>query len=215
MNKSKPYLVGVTGGSGSGKTLILKKLVREFNPEDICLISQDNYYVPRDMQPKDENGKSNFDTPQSIDLDAYVNDISALLDGRKVIRKEYTYNNPDVVPAMLEFNPAPIIIVEGIFIFYYSRLSDLLDLKIFIDAKDHIKLKRRIIRDKEERGYNLDDVLYRYEKHVIPTYEKYIEPFRHEADLIIPNNSHFDKALEVLIAFLKTRVTDRKYTQIN
>lgn len=207
--------MGVTGGSGSGKTLFLKKLLGEFNPEDICLISQDNYYLPRDMQPKDENGVSNFDTPQSIDLDAYVNDISTLLDGSKVLRKEYMYNHPDAVPDMLEFQPAPVIIVEGIFVLYYSRLSNLLDLKIFIDAKDHIKLKRRIIRDKEERGYDLDDVLYRYEKHVIPTYEKYIEPFRHESDLIIPNNSNFDKALEVLIAFLKTRVTDRKYTQIN
>lgn len=207
--------MGVTGGSGSGKTLFLKKLLGEFNPEEICLISQDNYYLPRDMQPKDESGVSNFDTPQSIDLDAYVNDISTLLDGRKVIRKEYMYNNPDAIPDMLEFQPAPVIIVEGIFVLYYSRLSNLLDLKIFIDAKDHIKLKRRIIRDKEERGYDLDDVLYRYEKHVIPTYEKYIEPFRHESDLIIPNNSNFDKALEVLIAFLKTRVTDRKYTQIN
>ena len=207
--------MGVTGGSGSGKTLFLKKLLGKFNPEDICLISQDNYYLPRDMQPKDENGVSNFDTPQSIDLDAYVNDISTLLDGRKVIRKEYMYNHPDAIPDMLEFQPAPVIIVEGIFVLYYSRLSNLLDLKIFIDAKDHIKLKRRIIRDKEERGYDLDDVLYRYEKHVIPTYEKYIEPFRHESDLIIPNNSNFDKALEVLIAFLKTRVTDRKYTQIN
>ena len=207
--------MGVTGGSGSGKTLFLKKLLGEFNPEEICLISQDNYYLPRDMQPKDEIGVSNFDTPQSIDLDAYINDISTLLDGRKVIRKEYMYNNPDAVPDMLEFQPAPVIIVEGIFVLYYSRLSNLLDLKIFIDAKDHIKLKRRIIRDKEERGYDLADVLYRYEKHVIPTYEKYIEPFRHESDLIIPNNSNFDKALEVLIAFLKTRVTDRKYTQIN
>ena len=207
--------MGVTGGSGSGKTLFLKKLLGKFNPEDICLISQDNYYLPRDMQPKDENGVSNFDTPQSIDLDAYINDISTLLDGRKVIRKEYMYNHPDAIPDMLEFQPAPVIIVEGIFVLYYSRLSNLLDLKIFIDAKDHIKLKRRIIRDKEERGYDLDDVLYRYEKHVIPTYEKYIKPFRHESDLIIPNNSNFDKALEVLIAFLKTRVTDRKYTQIN
>lgn len=207
--------MGVTGGSGSGKTLFLKKLLGKFNPEDICLISQDNYYLPRDMQPKDENGVSNFDTPQSIDLDAYINDISTLLDGRKVIRKEYMYNHPDAIPDMLEFQPAPVIIVEGIFVLYYSRLSNLLDLKIFIDAKDPIKLKRRIIRDKEERGYDLDDVLYRYEKHVIPTYEKYIKPFRHESDLIIPNNSNFDKALEVLIAFLKTRVTDRKYTQIN
>jgi uridine kinase len=91
-------------------------------------------------------------------------------------------------------------------VLYDQKLTDLLDLKIFIDAKDHIKLKRRIIRDKEERGYDLDDVLYRYERHVIPTYEKYILPYIHDSDLVIPNNNNFDNALEVLVTFLKSKV---------
>jgi uridine kinase len=81
----------------------------------------------------------------------------------------------------------------------------LLDLKVFIDAAEHIKLKRRIVRDKDERGYDLEDVLYRYEKHVVPTYEKYIAPFKSDADVIIPNNLHFEKALEMLIVFLKSK----------
>ena len=106
---------------------------------------------------------------------------------------------------MLTFHPAPVIVVEGIFVLYYPELSDLLDLKIFIDAKDHIKLKRRIIRDKVERGYDLDDVLYRYEMHVMPTYEKYIKPFKNDADLIIPNNLNFDKGLEVIRTYLKAK----------
>ena len=101
-----------------------------------------------------------------------------------------------------------MIVVEGIFVLYFSIISDLLDLKIFIEAKDHIKLKRRIIRDKMERGYDLDDVLYRYEKHVIPTYEKYIAPYKHNSDVIIPNNSNFNTALNVMVTFLKSRVND-------
>ena len=100
---------------------------------------------------------------------------------------------------------APVVVVEGIFVLYYPELTDLLDLKIFLDAKDHIKLKRRIIRDKVERGYDLDDVLYRYEMHVMPTYEKYIEPFKNEADLIIPNNHNFDRALDVIRTYLRSR----------
>ena len=97
------------------------------------------------------------------------------------------------------------MVVEGIFVLYYPELADLLDLKIFIDAKDHIKLKRRIIRDKVERGYDLDDVLYRYEMHVMPTYEKYIEPFKSESDLIVTNNQSFDRALDVIRTYLRAK----------
>ena len=206
--KIQPFIVGVTGGSGSGKTLFLKKLLENFNKNEICLISQDNYYYPRDQQPKDENGISNFDMPESIDFDAYADDINKLRNGEVVKRKEYTFNNPEAVPQMLEFQSTPIIVVEGLFVLSHSRVADLLDLKIFIEAKDHIRLKRRIIRDNEERGYDLEDVLYRYEKHVTPTFEKYIEPYRYDTDLIIPNNSSFINALYVLTAFLKTKIAD-------
>jgi uridine kinase len=208
MKTQQSYIIGITGGSGSGKTLFLKKLLENFKEDQICLISQDNYYHPRTQQPKDENGVSNFDTTQSIDFKAYAKDISILREGKKVVRKEYTFNNPNLEPRLLEFNPAPVIVVEGIFVLYYREIADLLDLKVFIDAKDHIRLKRRIIRDSEERGYDLDDVLYRYDRHVIPTYEKYIEPYKQESDLIIPNNSEFNNALTILVAFLKTKVPD-------
>lgn len=202
-----PFTVGITGGSASGKTFFLSSLIKMFSPDDICLISQDNYYFPRDQQPKDQNDVINFDLPQSIDFSAYVTDINLLKAGKTVERKEYTFNNAKVIPRDLIFKPSPIIIIEGIFVFSAKELSDLLDLKIYIDAKDHIKLKRRIIRDNEERGYDLDDVLYRYEHHVIPTYEKYIEPYKHLSDLVIPNNSDFNTALDVLVAFLKTKVS--------
>ena len=98
------------------------------------------------------------------------------------------------------------IYTEGIFVFYFPEISKLLDLKVFIDAQEHIKLKRRIIRDKEERGYDLEDVLYRYEKHVAPTYAKYIKPFKQDADIIVPNNTNFNKSLEILVAYLKGKV---------
>jgi uridine kinase len=205
---SKPFIVGITGGSASGKTLFLKSLIDHFSAEEICLVSQDNYYKDRHLQPKDENGVENFDTPQSIEFDEYARDIKALKEGKVVTRKEYTFNNPNVVPEMLTFNPAKIIVVEGLFVFYFPELTKLLDLKVFIDAKDYVKLKRRIFRDNSERGYDLDDVLYRYEKHVAPTYEKYIEPFKFDADIIIPNNNKFDKGLEVLVSYLKEQSHD-------
>ncbi|WP_226390062.1 uridine kinase [Penaeicola halotolerans] len=203
---SKPYIVGITGGSASGKTLFLKKLLSAFSEKEITLISQDNYYKPRNLQPIDDKGIYNFDTPNSIDFEQYAQDITHLKEGKSVFRQEYTFNNPNKVPEMLEFKPAPIIVVEGIFVFYYPELEELLDLKVFIDAKDYIRLKRRIIRDNEERGYGLDDVLYRYENHVMPTYEKYIEPFKHYADIIVPNNTHFENALNMVTVFLKNKI---------
>lgn len=208
MSTKEAYIVGISGGSGSGKTLLLKTLLEKFDKGQICVISQDNYYLPKAQQPMDQNGVSNFDTPESIDFDAFARDIGALKRGEKVLRKEYTFNNPEAVPTMLTYLPAPVIVVEGIFVFSHTNLSDLLDLKVYIEAKDHIRLKRRIIRDKEERGYDLNDVLYRYERHVVPTFDNYIEPFKHHSDLIIPNNSRFDNALNVLTTFLKSKLPD-------
>ena len=201
----KPFIVGITGGSASGKTLFLDRLLSSFDPGEVCLISQDNYYKPRHLQPIDSQGIHNFDTPFSIDFEQYADDIRKIQHGETVFREEYTFNNASKKPKLLTFAPAPVVVVEGIFVLYYPELSELLDLKIFIDAKDHIKLKRRIIRDKVERGYDLDDVLYRYEMHVMPTYEKYIEPFKSEADLIVPNNLSFDRALDIIRTYLRAK----------
>ena len=202
----KPYIVGITGGSASGKTYFLRELLQAFTTEEVCLVSQDNYYKPRHEQPVDENGVQNFDMPQSINAVQYAQDLLALKEGKTVVRQEYTYNNPNAKPKQLEFKPAPVIVVEGIFVFYFPELTRHLDLKIFIEAEEHVKLKRRIVRDRDERGYDLEDVLYRYEQHVAPTYNKYIKPFKSEADLVVPNNQGFDKALEVIKLFLKSKV---------
>lgn len=208
---NKPFTIGITGGSGSGKTFFLQGLSSLFDPEDICLISQDNYYKPRDQQPIDENGIKNFDLPISIDREAFLMDLLKIKSGQNVIKKEYTFNNPAAEPTLLEFKTAPIIIVEGLFVQYFKEIEKELDLRIFIEAKDHVKLGRRIKRDQVERGYDLDDVLYRYQYHVMPIYESQIEPLKHEADLVIPNNSNFAKALDVLSIFLKTKLSRWQY----
>ncbi|MBX9853736.1 MAG: uridine-cytidine kinase [Cytophagaceae bacterium] len=202
---NNPYIVGITGGSASGKTLFLKKLLENFSPKELCVVSQDDYYHPRNLQPKDQNGIENFDTPHSIDLKKFTEDLNNLRQGKSVLREEYTFNNPALTPRMLTFHPAPVIIVEGIFVFYYPEILNILDLKIYIDSKDHLKLERRISRDQQERGYSIEDVLYRYENHVSPTYEKYIKPFMEHADMVVLNNQGFDKALEILKVFLKEK----------
>ena len=198
--------IGITGGSGSGKTFFLQGLSKHFGQKEMCLISQDNYYKPRDQQPIDENGVKNFDLPVSIDREAFLNDLLKLKAGQDVINVEYMFNNPSATPKQLVFKAAPILVVEGLFVQYFEEIAKELDLKVFIEAKDHVKLGRRIKRDQVERGYDIDDVLYRYQYHVMPIYESQIEPLKHYADLVIPNNSNFDKALEVLTSYLSTKL---------
>ena len=133
---NQPYLVGITGGSASGKTLFLNDLMKSFSKDELCVLSQDNYYRPREEQQIDENGVKNFDIPESIDHEAFARDVQKIKNGETVYRKEYTFNNPKVTPKDLVFKPAPVIVIEGIFVFSFKEVADLLDLKVFIDAKE-------------------------------------------------------------------------------
>jgi len=201
------FTIGITGGSGSGKTRFIKDLANHFTSNEICLVSMDHYYKPLDQQPLDNKGIENFDLPKSIDREALQSDISKLKNGQVVVKEEYTFNNPQTNPNQLTFKPAPILLIEGLFVQYFEEIERELDLKIFIEARDHIKLGRRIRRDKEERGYDLDDVLYRYEHHAMPVYNQLIEPLKHHADLVIPNNSDFKAAIEVLAGFVRQKIS--------
>jgi uridine kinase len=203
---SKPFIIGITGGSGSGKTTFIKHVREMFSEHEICIISQDDYYRPREEQLIDEAGYHNFDLPTSIDKKAFHRDVERLLKGEKVEILEYGFNNKDAEPILKTFNPAPIIIVEGLFVFHYKKIKHLLDLKVFFYAADHLKVIRRILRDQVERNYPIDDVLYRYEHHVMPSYNKYIQPYMQEADIVINNNTDFDMGLEVLNGFLKNKL---------
>ena len=199
----KPLIIGITGGSGSGKTTFINALKKVFNKKELCVISQDDYYRPIDQQPIDKEGVEDFDRPKSINKEDFVRDVKKLIKGQKVKRKEYVFNNKKVKPKTLVFRPAPIILVEGIFVFHFKKMQPLLDLKIFLDAKENLKVIRRIKRDKVERNYPLDDVLYRYEHHVMPTFEKYILPYRDEADIVVNNNAEMSKGLAVVKGYIR------------
>lgn len=204
----KPFLIGITGGSGSGKTSFIKELRNTFTTAEVCILSQDDYYFPRDQQLTDPAGVTNFDLPRSIDKKSFREDVERLLAGETLERLEYTFNNEKANPKMLRFESAPIVIVEGIFVFHFKKIRRLLDLKIFLHAKENLKVIRRIKRDQVERNYPIEDVLYRYEKHVMPTFERYIEPYMDDADIVVNNNDHFSVGLEVTKGFIRNKLME-------
>jgi uridine kinase len=206
---NRPYIIGITGGSGSGKTTFLHKLKDFFREDQICVLSSDNYYRPSEEQELDTLGIANYDLPGSLYREDLERDVHKLIAGETVFREEYTFNNPNRSAEKLVFKPAPILILEGIFVFHYKEISDLIDLKVFLYTSESTALSRRIRRDKIERNYPLEDVLYRYEKHVLPTFRKYIEPIKEQADLIINNNHNFEKGLDVMSGFLRNRLDEK------
>lgn len=185
----KPFVIGIAGGSGSGKTFVLKCFLEHFTADEVSLVSQDDYYYPvaHKMTPE-ENTLYNFDIPETIDRDHFYSDITRLLNGQTIYKKEYTFNNPNAVPKILEIKPAPILIVEGLFIFHFTEIAKMLDFKIFIDALEEVALVRRLNRDLQERGYSHEDVMYRWENHVMPSYKKYLLPYKNECQQVIVNN---------------------------
>jgi len=188
---NKPFIIGVAGGSGSGKTFFLKCFLEHFTMDEVCLVSQDDYYIPvAHNMTKEENKLYNFDLPSTIDHVHFNNDINTLVNGHTILKTEYTFNNLDIEPRMLEIKPAPILIVEGLFILYFRDIASSLDLKIFIEADDEIALQRRIKRDLLERGYSRDDVMYKWVNHVVPAYNEYLLPYKDECHQVITNNSH-------------------------
>jgi uridine kinase len=190
MNK-KPFIMGIAGGSGSGKTFFLKCFLKHFSIDEVCLVSQDDYYfpVPPGMTAE-ENKHYNFDLPGTIDHQHFEDDINSLIAGKSISKKEYTFNNPSLTPKILEIKPAPILIVEGLFILHFKKISELLDMKIFMDADDDIALQRRLKRDLVERGYSHDAVMYKWLNHVVPAYKEYLLPYKDQCDKVIVNNSH-------------------------
>jgi uridine kinase len=196
---NKPYIIGIAGGSGSGKTFFLKRFLDHFSADEVCLVSQDDYYFPvaHDMTPE-ENKLYDFDKPATIDKDQFEADITKLIAGETIFKKEYTFNNPNIEPKMLEIKPAPILIIEGLFIFHFKAIGQLLDLRIFLEADESVALQRRLKRDLIERGYSHDDVMYKWVNHVVPAYNEFLLPYRDGCNRVIINNTNTAEKIQAI-----------------
>jgi uridine kinase len=188
-------LIGITGCSGSGKSQLTHVLQELLGADNCTVFTQDNYYITRALQPKDENGISNFDLPQSLNLEKYVADLRLLISGQNLIQQKYLFNNPQAVAETIEIKTAKYIITEGLFVFHRPEIIASFNYKIFVKTDPETSFNRRLHRDEVERGYNFEDVNYRFYTHVLPCYNQFIEPHQTHCHRIFDNSKNDMKAL--------------------
>lgn len=203
-------VIGICGGSGSGKTTILKRLAEDFAHLKPSVFSMDNYYKPIQLQQRDAKGVVNFDLPTALDKDKLIHDFRLLISGESVDVAEYQFNVSNNKHILITLDPSELIIVEGIFVFEYQDVFELLDYGIFIDVDLQVQLDRRLYRDQENRGYSREDVLYQWKNHVTPCYNQYIGPHEKNADFIFHNDSRADVDYGVLLQNLKDLIGKKK-----
>lgn len=192
-------IIGICGGSGSGKTTLLKRLRNHFGSVNPSIFTMDNYYYPIDQQHLDDNGYYNFDLPTALDEVRLVKDLAKLSNGESILVKEYHFNAPPDKHILLTIDPSELIIVEGLFLFHYQGVKELLDYSIFVNVDPQVQLDRRLYRDQETRGYTREGIIYQWENHVTPCYEKYLLPYREEANFQFRNDARSDEDFETLI----------------
>jgi uridine kinase len=191
-------IVGICGGSGSGKTTLLRRLYDRFHHLKPSVFSMDNYYLPIEQQMKDDQGIYNFDLPTALDKDKLVHDLRRLVNGEEITVKEYHFNAPPDKNVLLTIEPSELVIIEGLFLFHFEEVRELLDYSIFIHVDPDVQLDRRLYRDQETRGYSREAILYQWDNHVKPCYENYLLPYEQEADFRFRNDSNADNDFEHL-----------------
>ena len=194
-------VIGIAGGTASGKTTIVNKLKKLFE-NDVELISHDCYYKAHDDMPYEERTKLNYDHPSSFDTDRMIEDIT-------VYRPVYDFSIHNRVPETVKVEPKKVILVEGILIFENKELRDLMDIKIFVDTDADERLMRRIIRDMKFRGRTIESILTQYKTTVKPMHEEFVEPSKKYADIIIPRGGQNEAAMSILKGHLNVMLNKK------
>ena len=196
----RPFVIGVAGGTCSGKTTVAERLVQMVGPERLALIRQDAYYIERSHQPFEERARANYDHPDAFDWALMNSQLESLLAGRTIALPVYDYADHNRSPDVVEVAPAPIVVFEGILALYDAELRERFDLKVFVDTDADVRLIRRLQRDVRDRGRTPDSIMNQYMSTVRPSHQQFIEPSKRHADVIIPEGGHNDRALDVLLA---------------
>lgn len=206
----KPILIGLAGGTGSGKTTVAKSIYKNFANESICIIMQDSYYKDQSHLSLEERANTNYDHPYAFDTDLLLNHIKLLLEGKSVDVPIYDFKNHNRKKETQKLTPKDIIIVEGILTLEDQRLRDLYDIKLYVDTDADIRILRRLTRDIRDRGRTLESVVSQYLNVVRPMHLQFIEPTKRYADLIIPEGGRNKVAIDIIVATINQHLLKLK-----
>lgn len=202
--ENKPVIIGVTGGSGSGKTTVSRAIFEQLHGHSLLMLQEDSYYNDQSDIPFEERIKTNYDHPNAFDTELLVKQLKDLLDWKTIEKPIYDYTEHTRSSEVEKVEPKEVIILEGILVLNDPALRDLMDIKIFVDTDDDIRIIRRIQRDIEERGRSLQSVIDQYKSTVKPMYHQFIEPTKRYADIIVPEGGENQVAIDLLV----TKVRD-------
>ncbi len=207
-------IIGICGGTGSGKTTIARKIVDSVGAQNVVLVEQDSYYRNLSDMPLDERHQANFDHPDSIDSDMLVNHLIRLKQGLAVEMPLYDFVTHTRSDRIEVIEPKPVVIVEGILIFAEPRVLDLLDIRIFVDTPDDVRLMRRLKRDITERGRTFERTLDQYERTIRPMHFEFVEPSKRHADIIIPEGSNTGITVDFLCSMVREKLAAQVRTLV-
>jgi uridine kinase len=200
------FIIGITGGSGSGKSSIVNAIAEGFDKNQLTVLSQDRYYNPLDHLSPKERSVQNFDHPSAFDYDLLEEHLHELKKGNTIPAPVYSFVKETREPETDLISPTPILLLEGILLMNHPKIKSMVDLWIYIDTDEDHRLMRRVLRDTTERGQELTKVFRRYTEQVKPMHQNYIETSKSEADIIINNNHHYDRSVQFVIKAIQQMV---------
>ncbi len=204
MRADPPVIIGVAGGSGSGKTTVVRRLIDALGNDDVAVLHHDSYYCDASHLPPRERAEINYDHPDSLETELLIDHLRSLLDGRAVDVPVYDFANHVRTDRTQRVEPRSVIILDGILILWDRRLRELMNVKLFVDADADVRLGRRLRRDMEERGRSADSVLTQYMDTVRPMHLEFVEPSKRYADVIIPRGGHNRVGVEMVVATIRS-----------
>ncbi|MDN7240403.1 uridine kinase [Planococcus sp. N028] len=204
MSKNRPVVIGIAGGSGSGKTSVTNSIYEVFKENSVVVIEQDYYYKDQSDLAFEERLKTNYDHPLAFDTDLLIEHINTLLERKPIQKPVYNYAIHTRSEETVLIEPKDVIILEGILVLEDVRLRELMDIKLFVDTDADLRIIRRLLRDINERGRTIDSVIDQYLKVVRPMHNQFIEPTKRYADVIIPEGGQNEVAIDLMVTKIKT-----------
>ena len=206
-SNNKPFVIGVAGGSGSGKSTVTREVLASIGPDMVAVVMQDDYYLDQTHLSPEERRKTNYDHPQAFDWLLMVQHVQALLHGESIEMPTYDFAQDNRASQTVTVNPAPVIVIESLFALYDADLRNMMSLKIFVDTAADVRFIRRMQRDMAERGRSTESVVNQYLETVRPMHKQFIEPTKRNADVILPHGAN-GPAVDIITTKVVTLIRD-------